>query len=130
MRGFVRSLIKWRAEHRYFIAGYRGKVSGIPGSTVLRCSVGFAELDHVGHEIVEFFRRDLVFIEARHGSEAEAHLGFHEEYRGRLVIQSGSEARLTAGMALIAIFVKDQLAAGYFVIGNRYRTCDWFAAPG
>src|SRR5687767_601919 len=87
-----------------------------------------AEGEDVFHEVVEFFGRDRVFVEAGHRAEAEAHLSFHEEAGEGFVIDRRAEAAFATGMAGVAVLGKDALAARESRVGGVETTLNGFTA--
>src|SRR5687767_10687022 len=90
--------------------------------------IGLPKSDHVFDEVVEFFRRNLLFGEAGHGAEAEAHLRFHEKTGRGHVIEAGAETPAAVRMALVTVLHEDNAAIFDVGVGGAQGLSERFAA--
>ena len=95
--------------------------------------VGFSQSDDVGDEGIQIGFGDDVFVEAGHGAEAGADLGFHEAAGSGFVVERGTEAGAAVGMTLMAALLEDDLTRALFVVefhgaDDRFAAADRMAA--
>jgi hypothetical protein len=86
----------------------------------------FSECDDVGHKVVQLVGGNLVVAEGGHSAEADADLCFHKPDGGWFVVNAGGEAAFAAGMALVTMSLKDQLASLNLCAASIECACDGF----